>query len=181
MPPQIQRSDSHPFIVPGVVFVILVSLAASTMSVRENLRFFDAKSQILSFVQTVRTFANEQPAFAPVQGQDLWASMVASNRILQSTPQRNPWNGQMRASAGPNSTIVIESALPSQDCRRIGLFFLESAAEFGFIAMEAQSDRDDASWMTLYPSPAGGQDSLVNAACGETAFSRLALVFKLRG
>jgi|GEM_PF-2748010 hypothetical protein len=164
-----------------VILIIVGALALCVASALENLRFVKATSQILGFAGTLRSFADEQKTRLFNTGEDLWADMVQSGQILASNPHTNPWGGDIRATALDNTAMRIENDLPAQDCRRMALSFLaRQPEELGLLSVEAMSDQDTV-WSPIYPAPANGQQALsADIACGNTHFSRLALVFRIR-
>ena len=174
------RSQLHLFIAIPVVLIILGAFVLSAGAVVENLRFVRAASQILGLVDFVRSFAGQQRTVVFNSGDDIWADIA---RLGQTPPPRartNPWDGSIRTIAIANMAMRIESDLPSQDCRRLALYFLErQPAELGLLSEEAQSDQET-SWAAIYPPPASGADFAAETACGKTHFSRLALVFRIR-
>ncbi len=163
-----------------VALVILGAFAFSVAAILENVRFANATGQILGFVGKVRSFANEQKTFSPAVGEDVWDAMVRVQQISSATPRTNPWDGTIRAAVTANAEMGVESDLPARDCRRMALYFLGlSPAELGLLSIAAHPD-SSAAWSVIYPPQNNNQIVAVNAACGLSGTSRLALVFKIK-
>jgi len=179
MPSRKNRSQLYAFVLVPIVLILLGAFALSAASVFENMRFAKATTQILSFVRMIRSFAGEQKTFSLNSGEDAWAVMVRLGQISATTKPVNPWGGDIRATAAQGGAVRVETDLPSQDCRRIALYFLGlHPSELGLLSVEAQSDQD-ATWSVVYPSPAAEQVVRTESSCGTTTHSRLALVFKI--
>jgi hypothetical protein len=180
MPSRKHRSRLFNFVVVPVVLILLGAFALSAASVFENLRLAKATSQILEFIRTVRFFMSQQKTSSFSAGEDVWASMVRLGQIPESAASSNPWGGMLRATATANAAMRIESYLPSQDCRRMALYFLGlGPVELGLLSVEAQPDQE-ASWYAVYPSPDIEPDAAIKAACGTMRYSQLALVFRIK-
>jgi len=163
-----------------VTLIILGAFALSGASVLENLRFSNATAQILGFVRTVRAFVNEQKTYTPAVGEDIWATLSRIQRIPSSMHQTNPWGGTIRTLATTSTEMDVESDLPSQDCRRMALYFLGlGPAELGLLSIAAKADQNT-KWSVIYPSNTNSPTALVEASCGPTKTSRIALVFKIK-
>jgi len=164
-----------------VILVVLGSIALSAASIFENFRFVNATSQILGFVKIVRTFMTEQKTFSLNIGEDVWAAMVRVQQIPQASSPLNPWGGRIRAIAATGTEMRIESDIPSQDCRRIALYFVGlGPEELGLAGIQAQAAAN-APWYIVYPPPSAAQQvEAAEASCGNGGQSRIALIFKMR-
>ena len=181
MPSRKRQSLLFKAVVVPVVLIVLGAFALSAMSVFENFRFVNATSQILSFVKTVRTFLTEQKTFSLAIGEDVWASMVRVQQIPQAASPLNPWGARIRATVVTASEMRIESDIPSQDCRRISLYFVElGPEEIGLTSIQAQAEQS-ATWYIVYPPPSAAQQvDAAEASCGPGGQSHIALIFKMR-
>ncbi|MDD4617173.1 MAG: hypothetical protein PHW76_08715 [Alphaproteobacteria bacterium] len=179
MPQQNNLTQSHFLVIIPVVLIILGALVLSGTSIKENLRFSEAASQILSLVKRVRSYANDQQAFNFNPGEDI---LEALNRVgqLQSPKQTNPWRSPIMAVAGTNSTWRIESNYPVHVCRRLTLYIMEiNTNETGLISIEAQTT-EGGGWNPIFPSAKADVEDIVRFSCGDGTVARLALTFRAR-
>jgi hypothetical protein len=180
MPSREYHSRLFRVVLVPVALVVLGAFVLSAAAIRENLRFAGAASQILGFVRMVRLFVNEQKTYSLSLGEDVWATMVRVQQIPESVPQVNPWGGKIRVLATSTTEMSIESNLPSQDCRRMALYFGGLDPEkSGILSIAARSDLAPA-WSVVYPAPADKQVAAVEESCGPTKQSYLAVVFKIK-
>jgi hypothetical protein len=174
------RSHLFGFVFVPVVLIILGAFALSAAAIIENMRFVGGTSQVLKHVETIRSFAKEQKTFFLNPGEDVWARMIQVGQISTSAAHTNPWGGELRLIAASETELRIENDLPSQDCRRMTLYFLGSdPVKNGLMLVEARSDQDE-QWSTIYPSPDTGRVSVVEASCGVTRHSQLVFVFRIK-
>ena len=163
-----------------VVVVVLGSFALSGAAVVENLRFVKATSQILEPVGLVRTIIAQQPGFIQKPGENIWDDLARVEQIPSGSDHVNPWGSDVHVVAATNVAIRIESDLPTHDCRRMALYFINQAQGFRLLAVEAQPF-EQVLWSPIYPMPENTlRDSVVDVACGKAHAARLALVFKVR-
>ncbi len=181
MPSRKRFSLLYSIVLVPVVLIVLGSVALSAAAVFENFRFANATAQILGFVKIVRTFLAEQNTFFLNIGEDVWAAMVRVQQIPSTVPPLNPWGGKFRVNAITNAQMRIESDVPSQDCRRIALYFVGlGPEELGLVTIQAQAEQS-ATWYIIYPpSSAAQQVAAAEASCGPGDRARLALVFRMR-
>jgi hypothetical protein len=169
----------HGIVAIPVAFIVLGAFALSIAAVIENLHFINATNQILSIVSTVRSLTAGQSSFAQTPGEDIWAALEHSGQIISSPSHPNPWHGEMRIITISNSAMRIESDLPTHDCRRLALYFLQhQPTDLGLVTIEAQSFTD-ALWTPIYPGLTA-DEHITQQACGKPPYSRLALIFKIR-
>lgn len=123
----------------------------------------------------------EQKTFSLNIGDDVWAAMVRVQQIPQAAAPLNPWGGRIRATVATVSDMRIESDTPSQDCRRIALYFVGlGPEELGLASIQAQAAQSP-TWYIVYPPfSAAQQVAAAEASCGPGAQSRIALIFKMR-
>lgn len=179
MPSQNQRSFLHILIAIPVIAIIAGAFALSIAAVLENLRFVKATHQILEIVGSVRAVVAEQKTFAQNPGEDIWFDLERVGRIPSSGTHPNPWGAEVQAVSVANVAMRIESDMPSHDCRRMALYFLNQSPELGLLAIEAQGT-NSLIWAPIYPLPEGAHGHIEEAACGTTPNSRLAVVFRIR-
>jgi hypothetical protein len=180
MLPLKNRSHLFGFVFVPVIFVILGAFALSVASVIENVRFVGATAQVLGLVKAVRIYTVEQKTFSFVPGEDVWARMIQVGQMATSTDHINSWGGEVRLIAASATELRIENDLPSQDCRRMALYFLGlDPPGIGLLSIEAQSDLDE-TWSPIYPTPDSGQVAAAGVSCGATRQARLAFVFRLK-
>ncbi|MDD3371918.1 MAG: hypothetical protein PHE27_08865 [Alphaproteobacteria bacterium] len=180
MSPLAPKSPANYILTASVTLIIMVSLVVSAASVRENLLFGEAVSQILWFINTVRTFEKDQKTYTLSSGQDVWANMVQAGRISVTTKHTNPWGGDFQVTAGPNDTMRIENIVPTHNCRRLALYMLESGPEkIGLVAMGARSEQNSI-WNTFYPKPTWQKKDMPDISCGVAKNAHLAMIFKMK-
>ena len=181
------RTPLHTLVAIPVALIVLGALALSVAAVVEELRFIRAADRTLELVSTVRTVAAGQKGFAPTAGEDVWADLEHIGQIFPDPGHPNPWGGEVRMTTAAMNVVGtmamrIESDVPRHDCRRLALYFLgRQPADLGLLAIEAQPATDSKRWGAIYPLPAGYKSAdLVEAACGQSSYSRLALTFRIR-
>ena len=163
-----------------VAGIVLAAFALSGAAALENLRFIRATDQILEPVGLLRSIIAQQPSYSQNPEEDVWADLARIGRVPSATTHPNPWGSDVRVFAITNAAVRVESDLPTHDCRRMALYFLNQAQGFGIIAIEAQPF-GRVVWSAIYPLPANmPRDRLTDIACGNAAAARLALVFKVR-
>ncbi len=152
MPLTSNRSASHFWIILPVVLIILGAVTMAATSVKENMRFSEATSQILTMDRTVQ---------------------------VQIT-RTNPWGHTVSGTPGQTGVFRIESVFPAHVCRRIALYVMETNPnETGLISIEALPDSAPA-WNRVYPPPSPEIEELVHSACGDMPLARLGVTFRVR-
>jgi len=156
-------------------------------SVLENIRFARATGQILGFIAAARDYAIREKGFALQPGEDALLVLTRADTITDvtigesSVTMYNPWHGIVTATVSMPSIVRLETEVPVRDCRRLALFFIKEAGSLGFQAMEAREGATGA-WRRFYDGVSihiPGSRS-IEAACGETSRTIVALVFMVR-
>lgn len=174
------RSIFNIIITIFIIGIVLAAFILSGAAVFENMRFEKATDQILEPVGLMRSIIAQQPTFAQNQGDDIWTTLARLGRLPAAATHPNPWGSELRAMAVDNGTIRIESDLPTHDCRRMALYFMNQAQGFGLTIMEAQAF-GSVVWEPIYPVPViEAHKDITDIACGNTAAARLGIVFKVR-
>ena len=172
----------YPIVSIPVILIILGSFALSGAAVMENLRFINATNQVLELVSLVRQMSGAQKnsTFFQNPGEDIWADLEGMGQIVSPDRRVNPWKGDIRAVTVAPGAMWIESPMPTHDCRRLALYFMErSLTELGLVAIKARSP-DAQNWGQIYPPGAEARGRETEMTCGTDPLARLALVFKLR-
>jgi hypothetical protein len=179
MPLRPTKFSLHTLVAIPVAAIVLGALAMSIAAVIENVHFINATNQILGVVGSVRTIAAGQASFAQTPGEDVWADLERLGQIAATSTHPNPWHGDVQIKTVSNAAMRIESVLPTHDCRRMAIYFLEhQPTDLGLISMDAQSvnNRD---WMAIYPAVTLPV-RVADLACGRMPYARLALTFTIR-
>jgi hypothetical protein len=163
-----------------VGIAIVGSLWLAATAAKENIKFARGSDQILSIISAVRDDASKDANFATLPNDDLVDDLVRLGQL----PVRpvNPWEGALRASAWSPTIMRIEVDLPPLACQRLGIFFGKEADDVSILKMEAREGTGI--WRQFYlandanaPPPTF---AAVNAACGKSEHTTLALTIKLR-
>jgi hypothetical protein len=165
-----------------VVAAIWIAVAAAY----ENMRLARATDQILSFIATAQDTAAKDAKFAQDTSEnltlELWRRGLIAADATQPPVLKNIWGGDIRMTVVQPLIMRLETDVPSQACRQLGLFFGGLAADLGLQAMQARVSAN--SWREFYSASSGAKspsDKEIDAGCGTAAGpTTLALVLRLR-
>ncbi len=167
-----------------VAVIVLGACALAAFSVQENRHFVQSVKQITDFTDSVQGAASQQTTFAQSAGDDLWVDLQHAGRSDAKDSHANAWGGDLRAITVATQTgavaMRVEDDVPTRDCRRLALYFVDHAsANMGVLAIEAQPV-DDTKWTLVYPLAMPVYERAALFACGTNAYAHLAVTFKIR-
>jgi hypothetical protein len=180
-------SLSSLIVIVPIAGVICIALWLTAAAAYENVRFEQAKLQLLSLIAAAQDDAKDSD-FSKRAGEDLLAACArrgqpacigddkaATGRLL------NAWNQPIRMTAVSPSVMRLETDVPAHICRRFALFFGKDASAMKLQSMEA---REESSHWRVFFDGASGQIpdyATTSAACGAGEHAAtLAFVLQLR-
>ena len=185
-PPPRRKTDVFAILVSGLVIgVLIVGLWISVNAVIEKMRLAQGLRRIIDIVSTAREMSVNDRTIGQKQ-EDLVAML---ERLGRDTPTgtsgdlkalTNPWGGVLLATIVPAGHVHIETVVPPYVCRRMTDLFGQDTQALGVELIEVRGAKE--SWRMLYSkaSPAPVGEAAINAACGSSAETDIALTFSLR-
>jgi hypothetical protein len=193
MPPAANRTAFSPqqalrtFILLLAFVIIIGAIWASSAAIFENIRFARGTGQILQFVSMAHALAQRDKNFATQPNEDVFEELSHAGLLTGATDTKplllsNPWKGTIRSISAPPGAIRIETDVPDQACRRLGLFFVRNGGDLGLATLEAHRDERQP-WQRFYDVADGimvSNNRIVEDACNQGGNVILALVFKVQ-
>ena len=173
-----------------VAAMILFAVYLANASVTENLRFARASDQLLNIISVARDYATRESGFATRPDEDVVRTLARTGMVPglaidedtnEITKLKNSWGGAITVVTPFYSVLRLETFIPTRDCRRLALFFVDDASGLGFEAMEARENGTGA-WRRFYDRAQAHalNARAVEAACGQAPNALLALIFRAR-
>jgi hypothetical protein len=164
-----------------VIGAILVALWLAAAAIYENVRFADTSGQLLSLIATAQDMAAKDSDFDKRAGEDLLADLRRLAQIQDNgSGPKNAWHQAIHLTAPAPSITRLETDVPAPACRRLALFFGKDAHDLKLQAMEARGE--NGVWRRFFDGAAGSTPNyaMIDAACGSTGYTTLALILALR-